>query len=192
MEAKHLWQQHRLVTSDENCTNQLMEQSLFHPLDLPPVPGSLWHALRAVAGVFCLSGTVGWFHRGHVHSCLSPGHHSATHQSQVSCRQGSTEECEHQLPRCSASGALHPRRADHKLSTAAIGNFQNQSLRPPKQAFENHISYLSPTYEAQELLLGFVRRKREAGKTVCDNPHVPQLISCGKFICLPLKINWEA
>lgn len=44
-------------------------------------------------------------------------------------------------------------------------------------------------YEAQEVLLGLVCRKREAGKTVCGNPHVPQLISSEKFICLLLKIN---
>lgn len=131
----------------------------------------------------------------HQVTTLSLTSHSSPAASEVQKRVSNEQ------PSCSARGALHLHRAGLKPSTARIGNFQNPSLYSPKQAFESHIpqqrlylfftyiSYISPTYEAQALLLGFVCRRREAGKTVRDNPHGPQLISSGKFICLPLKIN---
>jgi len=124
------------------------------------------------------------FNEGMSTDPFPPDHCSVTHQSQTAkVEKGAGAE----QPSSSSLGAVHLHRASLKPSTVGIGNFQNQFLSPPKQAFENHvpqlrlyvlftyISYLSPTYKAHELLLGLVCRKREARETVRDNPPIPQL-----------------
>lgn len=133
--------------------------------------------------------------------CLQLPSHQATTLSLISRSSPADNEVQKivttEQPSCLARAPLHLHRANLEPPTAGIGNFQSQLLCPPKQAFENHvpqlrlylfftyISSLSPTYEAQELLLGLICRKREAQKAVRDNLHIPQHILSGKFICLP-------
>lgn len=112
------------------------------PLGSPPMSGSLQHALHAVAGLFSLSGTAGWFQHRDIYSSLPPGHRSVPHSHSSPAASEVQKRASTEQPSCSARGALRPHRAGLKPSTAGIGNFQNPSLYSPKQAFESHIPQL--------------------------------------------------